>query len=83
MATSVAILFFYPQMPTLVFDIETSGLPPEAFDEVQQEYLFREAEQIGKAGQIAPLGPVLAKMTATFDRVRTLVLNSRDNLPLT
>jgi DNA polymerase elongation subunit (family B) len=46
MATKVAILFFYPQMPTLVFDIETSALPPEAFDEVQQEYLFREAERI-------------------------------------
>ena len=33
-------------MPTLVFDIETAGLPPETFDEVQQEYLFREAERI-------------------------------------
>ena len=33
-------------MPTLVFDIETAGLPPETFDEVQQEYLFREAERL-------------------------------------
>lgn len=30
-------------MATLVFDIETSALPVEQFDEVQQEYLFREA----------------------------------------
>jgi DNA polymerase elongation subunit (family B) len=30
----------------LVFDIETSMLPVENFDEVQQEYLFREAEKM-------------------------------------
>ena len=33
-------------MAKLVFDIETSALPPENFDDVQQEYLFREAEKI-------------------------------------
>ncbi len=33
-------------MATLVFDIETSALPPEAFDEVQQEYLFRDASKL-------------------------------------
>jgi DNA polymerase elongation subunit (family B) len=33
-------------MATLVFDIETSALPPENFDEAQQEYLFRECERI-------------------------------------
>jgi len=33
-------------MAKLVFDIETSALPPETFDEVQQEYLFREAEKL-------------------------------------
>ena len=33
-------------MATLVFDIETSALPLENFDEVQQEYLLREAEKI-------------------------------------
>ena len=33
-------LFF---MATLVFDIETSALPTETFDEVQTEYLFRDA----------------------------------------
>lgn len=33
-------------MATLVFDIETVGLPPEMFDEAQREYLFREAEKL-------------------------------------
>lgn len=33
-------------MATLVFDIETSALPLEAFDEAQQEYLFREASKL-------------------------------------
>lgn len=33
-------------MATLVFDIETSGLPPEQFDTAQQEYLFRDAERL-------------------------------------
>ena len=31
-------------MAKLVFDIETSALPLEQFDEAQQEYLFRECE---------------------------------------
>src|SRR5208283_3314724 len=33
-------------MATLIFDIETSALPLDHFDEAQQEYLFREAEKI-------------------------------------
>ena len=33
-------------MATLIFDIETSALPLENFDEAQQEYLFREVEKI-------------------------------------
>ncbi|MDB6067273.1 MAG: hypothetical protein JWR26_3481 [Pedosphaera sp.] len=33
-------------MAKLVFDIETSALPLENFDEAQQEYLFRETEKI-------------------------------------
>lgn len=33
-------------MAKLVFDIETTALPLERFDEVQQEYLFREADRI-------------------------------------
>ena len=37
-------------MATLVFDIETSGLPAETFDETQQEYLFREASLLPEGG---------------------------------
>src|SRR5690349_5573699 len=33
-------------MAKLVFDIETTAQPVEHFDPVQQEYLFREAENI-------------------------------------
>jgi hypothetical protein len=33
-------------MATLVFDIETSALPPDRFDDAQREYLFREAEKL-------------------------------------
>lgn len=33
-------------MATLVFDIETSALPLENFDDVQIEYLFRDAQKI-------------------------------------
>jgi DNA polymerase elongation subunit (family B) len=33
-------------MARLVFDIETSALPPETFDEAQREYLFRDAGKI-------------------------------------
>lgn len=33
-------------MARLVFDIETSALPLEFFDEAQQEYLFREVERL-------------------------------------
>jgi DNA polymerase elongation subunit (family B) len=33
-------------MASLVFDIETSALPITSFDEVQQEYLLREANRI-------------------------------------
>ena len=33
-------------MATLVFDIETSALPLENFDEAQQEYLFRDAQKL-------------------------------------
>jgi DNA polymerase elongation subunit (family B) len=41
-------------MATLVFDIETSALPLEQFDEAQQEYLFRETEKIAdEAGKSA------------------------------
>jgi hypothetical protein len=33
-------------MATLVFDIETTALPLETFDEAQREYLFREADKL-------------------------------------
>ena len=33
-------------MVKLIFDIETSALPLEDFDETQQEYIFREAEKL-------------------------------------
>jgi len=33
-------------MAKLVFDIETSALPTEHFDEAQHEYLFRDCEKI-------------------------------------
>ena len=33
-------------MATLVFDIETTALPLEQFDETQQEYLLRDAEKL-------------------------------------
>ena len=36
-------------MAKLIFDIETSALPLEDFDESQREYLFREAEKLSEA----------------------------------
>ena len=36
-------------MARLVFDIETSALPLEVFDEAQREYLFRDAQKIPAA----------------------------------
>src|SRR6478672_5694948 len=38
--------FDSPRMARLVFDIETSALPIETFDDAQQEYLFREANRL-------------------------------------
>ena len=38
-------------MAKLVFDIETSALPVETFDEVQQEYLFREANKLPEGAE--------------------------------
>jgi DNA polymerase elongation subunit (family B) len=46
---SAVIQFPQNLMATLVFDIETSALPLEMFDEAQQEYLFRETEKIDDA----------------------------------
>jgi len=44
MATNLPSWFVF--MATLIFDIETSALPVEAFDEVQLEYLFRETARL-------------------------------------
>jgi hypothetical protein len=33
-------------MATLIFDIETAAFPLDAFDDVQREFLFREAEKL-------------------------------------
>ena len=38
-------------MATLVFDIETTALPLEDFDRVQQEYLFRDADKLTEEAQ--------------------------------
>ncbi|HTV61403.1 MAG TPA: 3'-5' exonuclease [Verrucomicrobiae bacterium] len=38
-------------MATLVFDIETSAVPLDNFDEAQQEYLFRECEKFTDESQ--------------------------------
>ena len=46
-------------MAKLIFDIETSALPLETFDEVQREYLFRDAERLADdvARQARTSGP--------------------------
>ena len=45
-------------MATLVFDIETSALPKEAFDEAQLEYLFRDASKVPEADRDAKRGEI-------------------------
>jgi len=46
-------------MARLVFDIESSALPLERFDEAQQEYLFRECSKIGdEAARAARRGEI-------------------------
>jgi DNA polymerase elongation subunit (family B) len=47
LSTLVVFLpLLFSSMAKLVFDLETSALPLEAFDKAQQEYLFREAERM-------------------------------------
>ena len=53
-------------MATLVFDIETSALPPETFDEVQQEYLFREANKLADPAEREKKRGELAQMMALW-----------------
>jgi DNA polymerase elongation subunit (family B) len=52
-------------MATLVFDIETSALPVETFDEAQQEYLFRDANTL-------PEGPEREARRAGLERMLSL-----------
>ena len=49
---------------------------------VSMEALFRRAEQLGLNGAAAAVAPVLGQMQAIFGRVRTSLLNSRQNMPL-
>ena len=59
-------------MATLVFDIETSSLPKESFDEAQLEYLFRDCNRLpegperetrrGEIGQQFNLWPLTARV---------------------
>src|ERR1051325_6890891 len=50
----------------LVFDIETSALPVEMFDEVQQEYLFRECEKIADETERANRRTELTRMCSLW-----------------
>jgi 3'-5' exonuclease len=51
-------------MATLVFDIETSAMPWESFDEAQQEYLMREAERLPEGEQrIARRAEILRQLS--------------------
>ena len=67
-------------MATLVFDIETSALPPETFDEVQQEYLFRDATRIedpaGREQRRAEIAQMMSLWPFTSRIVCIAMLNS-------
>lgn len=49
---------------------------------VAMETLFRRAEQFGKNGRADLAKPIVAQLRPTFERVKKLLLNSRENLPL-
>jgi len=67
-------------MAKLVFDIETSALPVENFDEVQQEYLFREANKIedetARAARRAEMAKLLSLWPLTSRVVCIAMLNA-------
>ena len=67
-------------MAKLVFDIETSALPVENFDEVQQEYLFREAEKLpdeaARAAKRAELAQFMSLWPFTSQVVCIAMLNA-------
>ncbi|MCX6905384.1 MAG: ribonuclease H-like domain-containing protein [Verrucomicrobia bacterium] len=66
-------------MPTLVFDIETSALPLESFDETQRAYLFRDAEkqveEAAKAAKQAELQQMMSLWPFTAQVVCIAMLN--------
>ena len=53
-------------MATLIFDIETSALPLESFDEAQQEYLLREATRLEDPVQREQRGQEIQKMMSLW-----------------
>jgi 3'-5' exonuclease len=67
-------------MATLIFDIETSALPVEHFDEVQREYLFRDAEKLadeaGKEARRAELRQMMSLWPFTAQVVCIAMLNA-------
>ena len=46
------------------------------------ESLFRRTEELGKQNRVADTAPLIAQLRANFARVKTCLLNSRQNLPL-
>lgn len=67
-------------MATLVFDIETTALPLEHFDEAQQEYLFREASKLpdeaAREGKRAELRQMMSLWPLTSQVVCIAMLNA-------
>ncbi|MCX6896626.1 MAG: ribonuclease H-like domain-containing protein [Verrucomicrobia bacterium] len=67
-------------MAKLVFDIETSALPVENFDDVQQEYLFREAarlpDEAARAAKRAELAQFMSLWPFTSQVVCVAMLNA-------
>lgn len=53
-------------MATLVFDIETTALPVETFDETQQEYLFRDAARLPEGPERESRREELARMLSLY-----------------
>ena len=46
------------------------------------EELLRQTEQLSKDGRLGEAMPLAARLQANFERVKALLLNSRENLPL-
>ncbi|MFM1768267.1 MAG: hypothetical protein RJA22_796 [Verrucomicrobiota bacterium] len=67
-------------MAKLVFDIETSALPVEHFDEVQQEYLFRDALRLPEGperdARRAEIEPMMSLWPLTAQVVCVAMLNA-------